>query len=152
MKKLIISVFAALIALAAFGCTGGGTATPSPTVKPSISPVQSPAQSPVLSPSAVVSPSAALSPSADVGSMGADEPIADFKEGETVDTANLPEKVTAAIKKEYADAQITGAAYATYMDAQTYLITLSGASVDKVYVKSDGTIIPATASDPTAGQ
>lgn len=148
MKKLIISVFAALIALAAFGCTGGGTATPSPTVKPSISPVQSP----VLSPSAVVSPSAALSPSADVGSMGADEPIADFKEGETVDTANLPEKVTAAIKKEYADAQITGAAYATYMDAQTYLITLSGASVDKVYVKSDGTIIPATASDPTAGQ
>lgn len=148
MKKLIISVFAALIALAAFGCTGGGTATPSPTVKPSISPVQSP----VLSPSAVVSPSAALSPSADVESMGADEPIADFKEGETVDTANLPEKVTAAIKKEYADAQITGAVYATYMDAQTYLITLSGASVDKVYVKSDGTIIPTTASDPTAGQ
>ncbi|MEI3423696.1 MAG: hypothetical protein V8Q85_01025 [Christensenellales bacterium] len=58
----------------------------------------------------------------------------------------LPEKVTAAVKAEYADAKITGATYATYMDTQTYLITLSGANVDKVYVKGDGTIIPAAAA------
>ncbi len=148
-KTLIIPLCAALLAVAAAGCTlNGGTATPSPTVKPSASPVQTP----ILSPSAAVSPSMAPIPSDDTGTAGTSEPIADFKEGETVDIAALPEKVTAAIKAEYADAEITGATYATYMDAQTYLITLSGASVDRVYVKADGTIIPAATSNPTSAQ
>lgn len=98
--------------------------------------------SPTANPTVDITPTAGVSPSAAVSA----EPIEGFKEGEKVEVDKLPEKVTAAVKAEYADAKITGATYATYMDAQTYLITLSGANVDKVYVKADGTIIPAAAA------
>lgn len=143
MKRMLIMLAcAALLAAAMPGCSGNNAAiTPSPALKPTAKPIQS----------AAVSPSANVLPSATAGAeqtaalpdADANGEIAGFKEGEKVDPNALPEKVLAAIKAEYASATITGAAYATYMDAQTYLITLSGADVDKLYIKADGTIIPA---------
>ena len=134
MKKTLIALAcAAILATMLPGCTN--------TNNPA-SPTQAPMVSPTANPTVDITPTAGVSPSAAVSA----EPIEGFKEGEKVEVDKLPEKVTAAVKAEYADAKITGATYATYMDTQTYLITLSGANVDKVYVKADGTIIPAAAA------
>ncbi len=142
MKRTLLAlVCAAITAFIMPGCTANNPPAPTPTLRPSLSPTQAPVISPTVSPTADILPTAEVSPSAAVSA----EPIEGFKEGEKLETDKLPEKVTAAVKKEYPDAKITGASYATYMDAQTYLITLSGVSVDKVYVKGDGTIIPAAA-------
>ncbi len=144
MKKTLIALAcAAILATMLPGCTNtNNPATPTPTLRPSLSPTQAPMVSPTANPTVDITPTAGVSPSAAVRA----EPIEGFKEGEKVEVDKLPEKVTAAVKAEYADAKITGATYATYMDTQTYLITLSGANVDKVYVKGDGTIIPAAAA------
>ena len=145
MKKTLILVCAALLAAAMLGCTGNKLpTTPAPMVSPTVKP--SPVQTIVPTPTAAVSPTAEASPTAGTSPAAGNETIEGFKEGEKVEVDKLPEKVTAAVKAEYADAKITGATYATYMDTQTYLITLSGANVDKVYVKADGTIIPAAAA------
>lgn len=143
MKKTLILVCAALLAAAMLGCTGNKLpTTPAPMVSPTVKP--SPVQTIVPTPTAAVSPTAEASPTAGTSPAAGNETIEGFKEGEKIEPDKLPEKVTAAIKEKYADAKITGATYATYMEGQTYLVTLSGAGegVDKVYVNTDGTIIP----------
>ena len=73
-----------------------------------------------------------------------DETIEGFVEGETVEVSALPSEVTAAVSKAYPGATISTAIYETYMGAQAYLLTLTGAAdkTDKIYVKADGSIVP----------
>jgi len=115
-------------------------ASPSPkvTVKPATSPTGGAAP---VSPS----PSAPTSPATTGG-----DTIEGFKEGENIEVNALPAEVTSAVSEKYPGATITAASYATYMDAQMYLITLSGAAdnTEKIYVKADGSIVPYAA--PTA--
>ncbi len=149
MKKTLIFVCAALVAIMVLGCKNNGnvaTPTPNVTIKPS--------------PSAVVSPSTAPSaevttPGGTAGGAAGTTPggvIEGFKEGDTVDVAKLPSQVTKGVEKEYPGATITAATYATYMDSQMYLVTLSGApsNIDKAYVKADGTVVPYTAQTSPA--
>ena len=80
--------------------------------------------------------------------------IQNFVEGAVVEIAQLPQEITAAIKKEYADATVKSASYATYENEQMYKVVIQRAEDDAtedVYVTSDGRIIPAkaTAASPS---
>ncbi|HWQ57480.1 MAG TPA: hypothetical protein VN540_00545 [Clostridia bacterium] len=139
MKKTLAMLLAVLVLFALTACKSGNVASPSPkiTVKPTMT--AGAATNAPASPS----PSAPAS-SASPGTTGGGETIEGFKEGETVQVNALPSKVTSAVSEKYPGATITAASYATYMNAQTYLLTLSGAAdkTDKIYVKPDGSIIP----------
>lgn len=135
MKKTLAMLCVALVLLAMTACKGGNVASPSPkvTVKPAASPTVG------VSPSAPMSPDVSGSPTTTGGGT-----IEGFKEGETVDVNALPSEITSAVNQAYSGATITAASYATYMNEQMYLLTLSGAAdnTDKIYVKADGTIVP----------
>lgn len=138
MKKTVAILCAVLVVFAMAACKGGNVATPVPTVtlKPATTaPVVGTPTGAPLSPS----PSAPTSPATTGG-----DTIEGFKEGETVAVNALPSAVTAAVTEKYPGATIKSASYATYMDAQMYLLTLEGAAdnTDKIYVKSDGSIVP----------
>ena len=145
MKKTIAMLLAVLVLMSLTACKSGNVASPSPkvTVKPATSPTAGGAATNApMSPS----PSAPASPA----TTGGGDTIEGFKEGESIDVSALPGEVTSAVTEKYPGATITAAAYATYMDAQMYLLTLSGAAdnTEKIYVKPDGSIVPYTA--PTA--
>lgn len=137
MKKTLAVLCVALFLLAGCACRNGNVASPSPilTVKPTTSPMAGATTALPLSPS----PSAPLSPATTGG-----ETIEGFVEGETVEVSALPSEVTAAVSKAYPGATISTAIYETYMGAQAYLLTLTGAAdkTDKIYVKADGSIVP----------
>jgi len=143
MKKTIAMLLAVLVLMSLTACKSGNVASPSPmlTVKPAASPTLGAGTTAPTNPS----PSAPASP----GTPGGDT-IEGFKEGENIEVNALPSTVTEAVSKQYPGATIKSASYATYMDAQRYLITLSGAAdnTEKIYVKADGSIVPYTA--PTA--
>ncbi len=134
MKKTLAMLCVALLILTLTACRNGNVASPSPklTVKPSGSPIGGATNAP-MSPS----PSAPGSPATTGG-----DSIEGFKEGESVEVNALPSTVTSAVTEKYPGATIKSASYATYMDAQMYLLTLEGASDEKIYVKADGSIVP----------
>lgn len=144
MKKILAMLCAVLVLLAMTACKGNIVASPTPkvTVKPTTSPIAGTTTGAPLSPS----PSAPTSPTTTGG-----DTIEGFKEGETVAVNALPSAVTAAVTEKYPGATIKSASYATYMDAQMYLLTLEGAAdnTDKIYVKPDGSIVPYAAPTGT---
>ena len=138
MKKTLALLCVALVLLAMTACKNGYVASPSPklTVRPTNSPIAG-ATDVLPSPS----PTAGLP--ASPGPTGGGT-IEGFVEGGTVEVNALPSTVTAAVSKEYPGATIKSASYATHMNEQMYLLTLSGAAdkTEKIYVKADGTIVP----------
>ena len=79
--------------------------------------------------------------------------IEGFKEGETVEVSNLPEKVTKAVKEKYPNATVKSATYATYMDKQMYHLMLEGAgdNTTEIYAQADGTLLPLNAQSTPEG-
>lgn len=147
-KRVSLAMMAMLIVAAmlmAVGCTNNKpTPTPSPSPQANISPSPD-------APMVEVSPSAGQSPMA--GGV-----IQNFVEGAVIEIAQLPAEISDAIKKEYADATVKSASYATYENQQMYKVTIQRAEDDAtedVYVTSEGRIIPAKATaaspSPTAG-
>ena len=133
MKRAItISIFAALMAVLmmfAAGCTGKGTVTPTPTAK----------VTPMASPTSMVSPSPATGTNGNLGGM-----ITGFVEGTVVDISKLPEMIKTAIEEKYPGSTIKTVTYTTYMNEQTYCVTVqpSGSTTTKqCYVKADGTVV-----------
>lgn len=135
MKKTLALLCVALVLLAMTACKNGYVASPSPklTVRPTNSPIAGATD-------VLPSPSAELPTSPGPGGGT----IEGFVEGGTVEVNALPSTVTAAVGKDYPGATITAASYATYMNEQMYLLTLSGAAdkTEKIYVKADGTVVP----------
>ena len=148
MKKRVSLAMTAMLIVAAMlmavGCTNN---TPDPA--PSPSPMATAKPSPDA-PMVEVSPSAGQSPMQE-------GPIENFVEGAVIELTQLPAKISEAIKKEYADATVKSASYATYENQQMYKVTVQRAEDDAtedVYVTSEGRIIPAkaTAASPSPGE
>lgn len=141
MKKTIVMLLAACMLLTLAACSGGKTASPSPvmTVKPSAT-VAPTTAAPVASPSAELSP----------GTAGGT--IEGFTEGDKVEVDKLPEAVTKAVEEKYPGVTVSGATYATYMESEMYLLTLTGGTdaPEKIYVTSDGRIEEYTSSPAPA--
>ena len=148
-KRVSLVMMAMLIAAAMLLAVGCANNTPDPA--------PSPAPTATLRPSPDA-PMVDVSPSAQQTPM-AEGPIENFVEGAVVELTQLPEKITEAIKKEYADATVKSASYATYENQQMYRVTIQRAEDDAtedVYVTSEGRIIPAKATaaspSPQAGE
>ncbi len=137
MKRTLAVLCVALFLLTGCACRNGNLASPSPnlTVKPTTSPMVGATTTLPLSPL----PSAPLSPGTTGGGT-----IEGFVEGQTVEVSALPSEITAAVGQAYPGATISTAVYETYMGAQAYLLTLTGAAdkTDKIYVMADGSIVP----------
>lgn len=141
-KRVSLAVTALLVVMAmlmAAGCANnsGPETTPSP------------------SPAAVVSPSPEGEGPMTSASPGVQQPpmaggvIQNFVEGAVVELTQLPAEITEAIKKEYADATVKSASYATYENQQMYRVSIQRSEDDAaedVYVTADGRIIPAKAA------
>ncbi|MBE5784432.1 MAG: hypothetical protein E7330_01385 [Clostridiales bacterium] len=148
---LLCALLSALLLFTA--ACGDGDVSPTPTAKPN--------NTVTPSPTAAATPDTAPSPTANMGANTTDDPgilegaadtIEGFVEGAVVEIAELPEKVSAAIKDKYPDATVKGATYATYMNGQMYKLTLDGAKdgTTDVYARADGTLVPYT-PDATPG-
>ena len=94
-----------------------------------------------------------VSPSTAPNVTGGENTIEGFKEGETVEVSNLPEKVTKAVKEKYPNATVKSATYATYMDKQMYHLMLEGAgdNTTEIYAQADGTLLPFNAQSTPEG-
>ena len=138
-KSMLLSALLLALLMLGAGCFNGKV-TPTPAVKASPSPNLT-TPNPTLTPGAnTTSP---LTPSASPDVAGGNT-IEGFREGETVEVASLPEKVTKAVKDKYPNATIKSATYATYMDDQMYHLMLEGAgeNTTEIYAKADGTLLP----------
>jgi len=149
-KRVSLAVMAMLIVAAMLMAVGCANNTPDPAPSPS--------------PMATISPSpdageplAGASPSAEQPPM-AGGVIQNFVEGAVIELTQLPAEISDAIKKEYADATVKSASYATYENQQVYKVSIQRAEDDAtedVYVTSEGKIIPAKATaaspSPSAG-
>ncbi len=143
-KRVHLALLAMLIVTAMLMAAACADSTPAPVPSPSPETKLSPSPM-VETPIVEVEPTTGLTPG---------EAIEGFVEGSVVEVAKLPEKVTAAIKKEYADAAIKSASYATYENKQTYKVVIQQGkdeATQEVYVTADGQIIPAkaTAASPS---
>ena len=166
MKRTIIALCAALLVATLAGCANNNsTASPSPkaTVQATMTPAASPSAAASPSMDAAASPDATAGAGANGseggnggsggsgGGSGSGGTIEGFREGDTVAVESLPQSVTEAVKRDYPDATISAASYASYLQSEMYLLTLSGADVEKVYVDAEGKLTPYTA-EATAGQ
>ncbi|MBR5291314.1 MAG: hypothetical protein IKU32_00195 [Clostridia bacterium] len=147
-KRVSLAVMAMLVVAAMLMAVGCANNTPEPA--PSPSPMATVSPSPDA-PMVEVNPSAGQPPMA--GGV-----IQNFVEGAVIELTQLPAEISDAIKKEYADATVKSASYATYENQQMYKVTIQRAEDDAtedVYVTSEGRIIPAKATaaspSPTAG-
>lgn len=130
-SRLILIVLALMLVVAGCRKKSEVTVSPSPvaTTRPSASPT--------------VSLEPAVSPTGGITSPGPGTgDIPGFNEGNIVDQEQVPE-IVAAVKKQYPDATITSVTHSTYLDRQTYLVTLSGTGdgVVELHVTADGTIL-----------
>lgn len=145
-KRVSLAMMAMLIVAAMLMAVGCANNTPDPAPSPSPDTMISPSPE-TEGPMVEVSPSAEQPPMA--GGV-----IQNFVEGAVVEIAQLPAEITDAIKKEYADATVKSASYATYENQQMYKVVVQRAEDDtteEVYVTADGKIIPAkaTAASPS---
>ncbi|MBQ3131691.1 MAG: hypothetical protein IJC24_03180 [Clostridia bacterium] len=143
-KRVSLTMMGMIVILAMMMAVGCANNTPDPA--PSPSPMATAKPSPDA-PMVEVSPSAEQSPMQE-------GPIENFVEGAVIELTQLPAEISEAIKKEYADATVKSASYATYENQQMYKIAIQRAEDDAtedVYVTSEGKIIPAkaTAASPS---
>lgn len=143
-KRVSLAVTAMLILTAMVMAAGCADSNPTPATSPT--PHISLSPSPVAETPIIVEP--------DMATPDAGQVIQGFVEGAVVEVTQLPQKVTDAIKKEYADATVKSASYATYENQQTYRVVIQRAEDDateEVYVTADGVVIPAkaTAASPS---
>ena len=149
MKKRVSLAFAAIFVVAAM-LMAAGCARKTPEATPSPSPEIMASPGPDGGNATVeVSPDAQQSPS--VGGA-----ITNFVEGAVVELTQLPEKVTEAVKKQYAEGTVKSASYATYENQQMYKVIIERPednTTEEVYVTAEGKIIPAkaTAASPSPG-
>ncbi|MBQ4611716.1 MAG: hypothetical protein IJB30_08265 [Clostridia bacterium] len=148
MKKRVSLAVTALLALGAMLIAAGCANNSEPQTTPAPSPAAMASPSPQSEgPMTEASPDVQQSPM----TGGA---IENFVEGAVVELAQLPAEITEAIRKEYADATVKSASYATYENQQMYRVSIERAedeAAEDVYVTADGQIIPAkaTAASPS---
>ncbi len=145
-KRVSLAMMAMLIVAAMLMAVGCANNTPDPA--PSPSPMTTVAPSPGAEENM-----AGASPSVEQSPMQ-EGPIENFVEGAVIELTQLPAEISEAIKKEYADATVKSASYATYENQQMYRVAIQRAEDDAtedVYVTSEGKIIPAkaTAASPS---
>lgn len=145
MKKTIVMLLAVLTLVMLAACGSGKTPTPSPVVTAKPSATVAPATT-----APVMSPSAETSPETTGGQAGGT--IEGFTEGDTVEVDKLPEAVRKAVEEKYPGVTISHATYATHMESEMYLLTLTGGkeAPEKIYVDSDGKIEEYTSSPAPA--
>ena len=143
-KRVSLAMMAMLIVAAMLMAAGCANNTPDPAPSPSPQANISPSPD---APMVEVSPEVQQSPMAE-------GPIENFVEGAVIELTQLPGEISDAIKKEYADATVKSASYATYENQQMYKVVIQRAEDDAtedVYVTAEGKIIPAkaTAASPS---
>lgn len=150
MKRmwLILMALTLVLGLAAgCACTAEPTPTPTPMVTPGASPD-------------TTTPGTNASPApTNGGTMGNETmTIPNFLVGTVVAMEELPEKIRAAIDREYPNASVQSVTHAEHEGNQAYSVTLTDkeGNNQSFYLAADGTLLPAvspggeTGTDPAA--
>jgi len=147
MKRMWLILMALTLVLGiAAGCACTAEPTPTPT------PMATPAQSPSPVPDSTMQPS----PTDNMGDSTMTIP--NFLVGTVVALEELPEKIRAAIDREYPEASVQSVTHAEHEGNQAYSITLTDkdGKNQSFYIAPDGSLIPEmtpggeTGTDPAA--